>query len=168
MEVSLAAAAYAARPRSGSRLSAILAATLVLTCLAGCRPAATTPTATIADLRTAVRDGADVVIAGHITYVAPEAGVAFIQDATQGIPIELGPAGVAAAPGDYVTLAARVRGLHALARLTRPRVLSAQRSSLPDPAFADPEAMVAGALNATRVKLAARVQAATRSARACR
>jgi signal transduction histidine kinase/CheY-like chemotaxis protein len=166
MEVSLAAAAYPAASRRVSRLSALLAAALVLTCLAACttRPEGTTPTATatIPDLRTQSREGAEVVVAGHVTYVAPEEGIAFIQDATLGIPVELGPAGVAAAPGDYVTLAARVRGLHALARLTAPRVLSAHRSSLPDPAFADPDAIAAGALNATRIKLAARVQAATR------
>jgi signal transduction histidine kinase/CheY-like chemotaxis protein len=164
MRAFLARAAAVCRPFHRSRASATLALALVLPCLAACGPgpARTSATATLADLRTGAWDGKDVVIAGHVTYLAPEQGLAFIQDATQGLPIELGPDGLVAQPGDHVVLAGRVQGLRAQARLTRPRALSAQQSSLPDPTFADPEAFAAGSLNAIRIKLAARVQAATR------
>ncbi len=163
MGVSRGPAAYPGKPVDGRRFPTAAALAFGLICLAGCgAQPATTPTATLAELKDAPHDGADVVVTGHVTYVAPEARLAFIQDATHGLPIELGPEGLGAAPGDYVTLAARVQGIRALARLTRPRVLSAQRSSLPDPPFADPDAMSGGTLNAMRIKLAARVQGATR------
>jgi signal transduction histidine kinase/CheY-like chemotaxis protein len=132
--------------------------------LAACRAGIATPapTATLADLRTGTWNGKDVVVTGHVTYVAPEQGLAFLQDAAHGIPIQLGPEGLKASAGDHVVLAARLEGLRAQARLIGPRVLRAQPSVLPDPAFADPDAFSSGTLNATRIKLAARVQAATR------
>jgi signal transduction histidine kinase/CheY-like chemotaxis protein len=162
MGVSRGLAAYSRIAFSGRHFPTAAALALGLICLAGCgaRPASA-PTATLAEVKDASRDGSDVVIAGHVTYVAPDAGLAFIQDGTGGLPIQLGPEGFGAAPGDYVTLAARVQGVGALARLARPRVLSTQRSALPDPSFADPDAMLAGTLNATRIKLAARIQGAT-------
>jgi signal transduction histidine kinase/CheY-like chemotaxis protein len=160
----LARAADAGSPFTWRRPTAALALALVLPGLAACgsRDAATSPTATLTAIRTGAWDGRDVIVAGHVTYVAPEQGLAYIQDATHGLPIDLGPEGLVAQPGDHVTLAARVQGLHAQARLTRPRALSAHRSALPDPALADPDAFAAGSLNATRIALAARVQAATR------
>ena len=146
------------------RTTAALAVGLALICLAACQPgsAAPVPTATLAEVRTGAWDGREVVIAGHLTYVAPEENLAYVQDAAHGLPIRLGPDGLNARPGDHVVLAARVQGLHAQARLTAPRILHAKASSLPDPAFADPDAVSAGAVNATRIKLAPRVQAATR------
>jgi len=162
MEGSHGLASYTGKPFSGRRFPTAVALALGLMCLAGCAAnQATAPTATLAEVKDAPHDGADVIVAGHVTYVAPEQRLAFIQDAAHGLAVELGPQGFGAAPGDYVTLAAHVQGVRALARLTRPRVLAAQRSSLPDPPFADPDAMASGALNATRVKLAARVQGAT-------
>jgi signal transduction histidine kinase/CheY-like chemotaxis protein len=157
-------AAYAYRSFSRLNGSAALALALALACLVACqkRSATNTPTAILADVKGGAWDGRDVIIAGHVTYMAAEQGLAFIQDATHGVPIELGPDGLAAKPGDYVILAARVRGHRAQARLTRPRVLTTQRSSLPDSSLADPEAFASGTLNSTRIKLAARVQAATR------
>jgi signal transduction histidine kinase/DNA-binding response OmpR family regulator len=113
-------------------------------------------------VRNGAWDGREVIVAGHLTYIAPEQGLAYVQDAAHGLPIRLGPDGLKARLGDHVVLAARVQGVHAQARLTAPRVLDAKPSSLPDPAFADPDAFAAGTLNATRIKLAARVQAATR------
>ena len=135
-----------------------------MACLSACGPrtAGPTPTTTLTELRNGAWDGKDVVVAGHVTYVAPEEHLAFIQEAAQGLAIELGPGELGAAPGGHVVLAARVRGTYAQTRLTRPRVLRAQRSSLPDPAFADAEAFASGELNAMRIKLAARVQGATR------
>jgi len=169
MPASPAAAAFRHTPRTGSLRSgtSALALACALTCLAAaaCSPGAGTPAATTTPtaLRQAWFDGSrDVFVAGHVTYVAPEDGIAFIQDATRGIVIDVGPEGLAASPGDYVILAARVRDSYELAHLTRPRVLQAQRSALPEPTFADPEAFSAGALNARRIKLAGRVQAATR------
>ena len=121
------------------------------------------PTATLAELRADALDGKDVVVAGHVTYVAPEQGLAFIQDATHGVPIELGPDGLRRQAG-------RSRGAgrtrpgppcasppDASARAEYPAVVAA-RSRL----RAIPSRSPAGRLNATRIKLAARVQAATR------
>jgi signal transduction histidine kinase/CheY-like chemotaxis protein len=163
MEGSRGLASYTGKPFSGRRFPTAAALALGLIGLAGCaaRPA-TAPTATLAEIKDAPHDGAEVILAGHVTYVAPEQRLAYIQDAARGLAIDLGPQGLGAVPGDYVTLAARVQGVRALARLTRPRVLTAQPSSLPDPAFADPDVLASGDLNATRVKLAARVQGATR------
>jgi signal transduction histidine kinase/DNA-binding response OmpR family regulator len=164
MGVSPATASPARQPFGGRLTATALALALVLGGLTACvsRSSPVAPTSTLADILTANRDGASVIVAGHVTYVAPEAGVAYIQDAANGLPIVLGPEGLGAAPGDYVTLAARVDGLRGLARLARPRVLTAIRSSLPDPPFADPDAFSGGLLNATRIKLAARVQGVTR------
>jgi signal transduction histidine kinase/DNA-binding response OmpR family regulator len=163
MAVFHAHAPYAGR-RSPRRRFAAAAVAWALIWAGGCgpRPAAG-PTTTLAEVKRAALDGRDVVVTGHVTYVAPEQGVAFIQDATGGVPIDLGPEGLAAKPGDHVVLAARVQGRQAQARLTRPRPVSTRPSSLPDPAFADPDTFAGGTLNATRIKLAARVQAATRS-----
>ena len=132
--------------------------------LSACGPAtSTTPaTVTIAALRATAHEGKDVVLEGLVTYAAPERGVAFVQDATGGIPVEIGPDDAALATGRHVVFTARVERLHALARLTRPRVLSTRPSALPDPPLADPEAVADGTLNSTRIKLVARVQAATR------
>jgi signal transduction histidine kinase/CheY-like chemotaxis protein len=157
-------AACPGRFSGGSRPAAVLGLALVLACLSACgsQPAAIAPTATLTELRNSASDGKDVIVAGHVTYIAPEEHLAFIQQAAQGLAIELGPRELGAKPGDHVLLAARVQGTYAQTRLTRPRVLRAQRSSLPDPSFADPEAFTSGGLNASRIKLAARVQGATR------
>ncbi len=164
MGASPAPPASAGPLRRTGRFTAAVAASLALICLAACRPgsATPTPTTTLAELRSGAWEGRDVVVAAHVTYIAPEQGLAFVQDAAKGMPVQLGPEGLGARTGDHVVLAARVAGRAAEARLTRPRVLRAQRSSLPDPAFADPDAFSSGTLNATRIKLAARVQAATR------
>ena len=164
MGVSHATASHARQSFVGRRLATALGLALVLSRLAACSPGSGpgAQTTTLADILATGRDGATVVVAGHLTYVAPEERVAYIQDATHGIAIVLGPEGLAAAPGDYVTLAGRVEGTRALAHLTHARVIAAAKSSLPDPPFADPDVFSAGSLNATRVKMAARVQGATR------
>ncbi len=74
----------------------------------------------------------------------------------------IGPEGFGAAPGDYVMLAARVRGIHALARLTRPRVLITGRRRCRIPPSRIPTPSPPAPSTRPRIKLAARVQAATR------
>jgi signal transduction histidine kinase/DNA-binding response OmpR family regulator len=117
----------------------------------------------IAAVKASAREGSCVTVTGVLTYVAPERGVAFIEDATGGIAITTTARELTWARGQRVVLSGDVSGRHMRARLVRPRILSAQPAGLTEPRLADPDAFADGQLNARRVQLAARVQAVTRT-----
>jgi signal transduction histidine kinase/CheY-like chemotaxis protein len=104
--------------------------------------------------------GGRVRVTGVVTDDDPERRLAFIADANRGIAVHTAPGGLAAAPGQRVTIDARLETSNSVTHLSDPVVISSVAGTLPSIALLDPARAFDGPLTGRRVELTSRVQTA--------
>jgi signal transduction histidine kinase/CheY-like chemotaxis protein len=107
-----------------------------------------------------VRSGTRIRVTGVVTDDDVERGLAFIADANRAIAVHTAPGGLAAAPGQRVTIEGRLETSGSAIHLSDPVVISSVAGALPAFALLDPLGVFEGPLRGRRVELRSRVQTA--------
>jgi signal transduction histidine kinase/ActR/RegA family two-component response regulator len=107
-----------------------------------------------------VRSGSPVRVTGVVTDDDAERRLAFIADANRAIAVHTGPGGLAAAPGQRVTIDAHVDTSGSVTHLSDVVVIRSVAGTLPAIALVDPASVFDGPLTGRRVELTSRVQTA--------
>jgi signal transduction histidine kinase/ActR/RegA family two-component response regulator len=107
-----------------------------------------------------VRSGSRVRVTGVVTDDDAERRLAFIADANRAIAVHTALGGLAAAPGQRVTIDARLESSGSVTHLSDPVVTSSVAGTLPAIALVDPVSVFDGPLTGRRVELTSRVQTA--------
>jgi signal transduction histidine kinase/ActR/RegA family two-component response regulator len=108
-----------------------------------------------------IPSGSRIRVTGVVTYADPDRNLAFMADGDRAIAVHPGSRGLAATPGQRVTLEAQVQVAGLKVYLTDPTVLSFRPETVPTVMLTDSADAINGRMAGRRIEVVGGVQAAT-------